>query len=295
MRKIASNSNKKIVNKKIRAANFLSFYHLPNGLDFCICPGYKQEHYVFLFRMRVHKNLIINSSRPRAEQTVKLGPIDLMRRNGDSSKGSQTDKAETAGDVKEPIIIINQPKQAELQVQLELQQEVTIEELEGANPEAKDQEENDDDEDDGSTDWNDRISRIKGTTVGKLSPLGRAGKSQLSMFRAEGKDLKKLLSAEDLTIYKTDTIAIMIRKSGRLVDFLDGYDKLIREGYVLSHQEPVDTFFEIPIAGIKTRLGKLYFFHHRKYTTMDPPPDPQIRGGIDQKQVAAVLAQGTTS
>jgi hypothetical protein len=222
---------------------------------------------------------------------VKLGPIDLTRRNGDSSKESQTDKAETAGDVKEPIII-NQSKQVELEVQLELQQEVMIEELEGASPEAKDQGENDDDS---STDWNDRISRIKGTAVDKLSPLGRAGKSQLSMFRAEGKDLKKLLGAGDLTIYKTDAIAVMIRKSGRLVDFLDGYDKLIREGYVLSHQEPVDTFFEIPIAGIKTRLGKLYFFHHRKYTTMDPPPDPQIRGGIDQKQVAAVLAQGTAS
>jgi hypothetical protein len=222
---------------------------------------------------------------------MKLGPIDLTRRNSDSSKESQTDKAENAGNIKEPI---NQSKEAELEVQLESQQQVMMEELEGATPAVREGEENDDDDND-SIAWNDRISRIKGTTVDKLSPLGRAGKSQLSMFRAEGKDLKKLLSAKDLTIYKTDAIAVMVRKSGGLVEFLDGYDRLIREGYVLSHQEPIDTFFEIPIAGIKTKLGKLYFFHHRKYTTMDPPPDPQIRGGIDQKEVAAVLSQETTS
>ena len=104
---------------------------------------------------------------------MKLGPIDLTRRNGGSSKESQTNKAETAGDVKEPIII-NQPKQAELEVQLELQQKVMTEELEGANPEANEQGENDDHGDDGGTAWNDRISRIKGTTVDKLSPLGPA-------------------------------------------------------------------------------------------------------------------------
>jgi hypothetical protein len=241
--------------------------------------------------MPVHENLIINSSRLWAEQTVKLGPIDLTRKNGGSSKESQTGKAETAGDVKEPIII-NQPKQVELEVQLGLPQEAMTEELEGANPQAKEQEENDDD---GGTDCNGRIPRIKGTTADKLSPLGRAGKCQLNVFRAEGKDLQKLLSARDLTIYKTDAIAVMIRKSGGLVEFLDGYDKLIKEGYVLSHQEPINTFFDITFAGVKTKLGKLYFFHHRKYTTMDPPPEPQIRGGIDQKQVASALMQEATS
>jgi hypothetical protein len=142
----------------------------------------------------------------------------------------------------------------------------------------------------------DRISRLTVSAKDRLSPIAKSGISQLNVFREEGNDLKKLLSAKEIIIYKTDAIAIMLRKYGGIIEFLDAYDKLIREGYVLDHSEAVESFFEIPINGIKTRLGKLYYFHHRKYTAITPPQDLPVMGsrnGPDEKYIAEVFLNRT--
>lgn len=119
----------------------------------------------------------------------------------------------------------------------------------------------------------DRISQLTLTAKERLSPIAKSGISQLSILKEEGNDLKKLLSSKEVIIYKTDAIAIMLRKYGGIIEFLDAYDNLIREGYALDHSEPIESFFfEIPINGIKTRLGKLYYFHNRKYTAATMPP-----------------------
>ncbi|AIF82590.1 hypothetical protein NTE_00509 [Candidatus Nitrososphaera evergladensis SR1] len=156
----------------------------------------------------------------------------------------------------------------------------------------------------------DKISQLTITAKDRLSPIARSGISQLNVFKEEGNDLKKLLSSKEIIIYKTDAIAIMLRKYGGIIEFLDAYDKLIREGYVLDHSEPIESFFfEIPINGIKTRLGKLYYFHHRKYTAAAMPPfEPSpssssatavTDGGRDdnscKKYVAAVFLKGSTA
>jgi hypothetical protein len=216
---------------------------------------------------------------------LKIGPISLKHREKPESKenvpaADRTSSSETivaTGDVASDQISI--PGES-------LEEEEEQEELSFIAAQDEEQEE-------GGDGAFDRMSRFKDTTMHKLAPIGRAGKSQLRTFRAEGKDLKKLLSSKEILIYKTDAIAILLRKSGGLIEFLENYDKLIREGYVLSHNEPVDTFFEIPIAGVKTKLGKLYFFHHRKHTTSTPPPEPEIRGGLDQKQIASVFSESS--
>jgi hypothetical protein len=119
----------------------------------------------------------------------------------------------------------------------------------------------------------DRISQLTLTAKERLSPIAKSGISQLSILKEEGNDLKKLLSSKEVIIYKTDAIAIMLRKYGGIIEFLDAYDNLIREGYALDHSEPIESFFfEVPINGIKTRLGKLYYFHNRKYTAATMPP-----------------------
>jgi hypothetical protein len=123
-----------------------------------------------------------------------------------------------------------------------------------------------------------RLTRMKGAATKTLSPLGRAGKIQLQTFKDEGKDLKELLASKQIVIYKTDAVAIVLRKLGRFFEFLDEYNKLVQEGYSFVYSEPVESFFEIPITGIKTKLGKLYYFHHQKYADVGASIVPNLTG-----------------
>lgn len=64
------------------------------------------------------------------------------------------------------------------------------------------------------------ISRLTITAKDKLSPIARSGISQLNVFMEEGSDLRKLLSSKEIIIYKTDAIAIILRKYGGIIEFL---------------------------------------------------------------------------
>jgi len=88
---------------------------------------------------------------------------------------------------------------------------------------------------------------------------------QLRNLKSEALDLQKIFKSKDFVYYKTDAIAIALRKLGKTKEFMDEVDKLTREGYRLVHQEVIRN---IPLGGgFSFPLGSFYFFQHTKYIT----------------------------
>lgn len=88
---------------------------------------------------------------------------------------------------------------------------------------------------------------------------------QLGNLKSEAQDLQKIFKSKDFVYYKTDAIAIALRKLGKTKEFMDEVDKLTREGYRLVHQEVIRN---IPLGGgFSFPLGSFYFFQHIKYIT----------------------------
>ncbi len=113
----------------------------------------------------------------------------------------------------------------------------------------------------------DRVSEAKENTAEKFAPLTTASREQLHALRDETRDIKKIFQSKDLTFYKTEAFAIVLRKLGGLPEFLEECDKLTKEGYRLVFREPVETLLEIPVPGVHTPLGTFYYFQHIKYIT----------------------------
>ncbi len=108
---------------------------------------------------------------------------------------------------------------------------------------------------------------IKEKTEERLVPVKEVSKRQLGALKEEARDLKKIFEAKDLVFFKTDEMAVVLRKLGGLDEFLAACNKLTKEGYVMINQEKVETLFEIPIPGFKLPLGTFYYFQHVKYIT----------------------------
>ncbi|MEO9320274.1 MAG: hypothetical protein ABI361_06345 [Nitrososphaera sp.] len=211
---------------------------------------------------------------------MKLGPIDFKRREkaetetSDPLKGQGVEEAAAAISAS-ATGIAKMDDISEISADPGVNADSDKIELAVADY-AEDESSDSDDGEDEHYGLQDRFSKIKGTTVKTLSPLGRAGKFHLKTFKEEGKDLKKLLSSKEVVIYKTDAVAVLLRRLGGYFEFLEEYNKLVREGYTFAYSEAVESFFEIPVAGIKTKLGKLYYFHHQKYASGSEatiPPD----------------------
>ena len=81
-------------------------------------------------------------------------------------------------------------------------------------------------------------------------------------FREELKDLKKIMDSKNLIFYKTETLAIVLRKLGGLYQFLDAFDKLTKEGYVLVWQEAIQP---VAIPFTQKLYGSFYYFQNQKY------------------------------
>ena len=73
----------------------------------------------------------------------------------------------------------------------------------------------------------------------KVDIVKDVGGHQLSAMKKESQDIKEIFDSDDLVFYKTDRLAIVLRKLGGLKEFLDTVDNLTKEGYVLVWQEPV--------------------------------------------------------
>ncbi len=86
--------------------------------------------------------------------------------------------------------------------------------------------------------------------------------------KAEVQDLKRIFDRDDLIYYKTDEMAIVLRKLGGLDQFLDAVNKLTKEGYLLVWADDVQNVtatFGINVPGIPYKLGSFYYFQHSKY------------------------------
>jgi hypothetical protein len=86
--------------------------------------------------------------------------------------------------------------------------------------------------------------------------------------KAEVQDLKRVFDRDELIYFKTDEMAIVLRKLGGLDQFLDVVNKLTKEGYLLVWAEDVQnvtTTFGINVPGIPYKLGSFYYFQHSKY------------------------------
>ena len=55
----------------------------------------------------------------------------------------------------------------------------------------------------------------------------------------ELKNLKEIMDSNELIFYKTESLAVVLRKLGGLHQFLEAFDKLTKEGYLLVWQEPI--------------------------------------------------------
>ena len=96
--------------------------------------------------------------------------------------------------------------------------------------------------------------------IGKIlkGDVAGIGKGYLVGAKGETKDLKKIMESKNLVFYKTDALAIVLRKLGGLYDFLKACEDLTKEGYTMVNSE------DIFVAG-RIKLGSFYYFQHKKY------------------------------
>ncbi len=113
------------------------------------------------------------------------------------------------------------------------------------------------------------ISDFKEDAEEKISPVKEAvkevGKEQLEAIKKEAQDMKRIFESKDIVFFKTDEMAIVLRKMGGLDEFLATVDKLTKQGYRLIFKEQVR---DIPLPlGFKLPLGTFYYFQKAKYIT----------------------------
>lgn len=113
--------------------------------------------------------------------------------------------------------------------------------------------------------FTEHLDEIKDHSKEYLSTTKNLTSDQLGNLKSEAQDLQKIFKSKEFVYYKTDAIAIVIRKLGKTREFMDEVDKLTREGYRLVHQEIIRN---IPLGGgFSFSLGSFYFFQHSKYIT----------------------------
>jgi hypothetical protein len=95
-----------------------------------------------------------------------------------------------------------------------------------------------------------------------LTPLKEMTKYEAVGVKEELKDRNRILQSKDLVFYKTDAVAVVLRKLGGLDEFLAAVDKLTKEGYLLVAWEDVSGS-SIPLVG--GMLGTFYIFQRSKY------------------------------
>jgi hypothetical protein len=91
-------------------------------------------------------------------------------------------------------------------------------------------------------------------------------KDQTHGMKSEFKDIEKMRHHKELVYYKTEALAIVIRKLGGFDAFLKVVEDLTREGYWMVNSEDVKNLlsnFGISLPGINR--GTLYFFQNKKY------------------------------
>ena len=85
-------------------------------------------------------------------------------------------------------------------------------------------------------------------------------------LKDEYKDLQKIRHSKELVYYKSDALAIVIRKMGGFDEFIKVVDDLTREGYWMINSEDIKNLlsnFGIELPG--TSKGTLYYFQNKKY------------------------------
>lgn len=90
--------------------------------------------------------------------------------------------------------------------------------------------------------------------------------TQKSGIREEFKDIEKLRHYKELIYYKSDALAIVIRKLGGFDEFLMTVEELTKEGYWMMSSEDVKNLagnFGISLPG--PNRGTLYYFQNKKY------------------------------
>jgi len=85
-------------------------------------------------------------------------------------------------------------------------------------------------------------------------------------IKEEYKDLEKIAHNKELIYYKSDALAIVIRKLGGFDEFIKVVDDLTREGYWMINYEDIKNIlsnFGIALPG--TAKGIIYYFQNKKY------------------------------
>jgi hypothetical protein len=86
---------------------------------------------------------------------------------------------------------------------------------------------------------------------------------QLRDIKTEIRDLKRIFRARDPVYFKTEALAVVIRRFGKTDEFMAAIDGLTREGYLLVQHEIVRN---IPLGGgMSFPIGSFYYFQHTRY------------------------------
>jgi hypothetical protein len=96
----------------------------------------------------------------------------------------------------------------------------------------------------------------------RLRPIKEITKYQTAGVKGELQDLKRILESKELVFFKTDAVAVVLRKLGGLDEFLAAVDKLTKEGYLLVAWEDVSS---LPMSLGSGMLGTFYIFQRSKY------------------------------
>ena len=95
----------------------------------------------------------------------------------------------------------------------------------------------------------------------KIQGAQSSVKDQMELLKKDSQYFKKIVRSKKIVHFKTDTIAILIRRKGNEEDFFKEFDNITREGYQMMYQEEITD----PIPGIKVSIGYIYYFQHKKY------------------------------
>jgi len=101
------------------------------------------------------------------------------------------------------------------------------------------------------------------TTTGEIK---YTKEDQAGGLKSEFQDIEKLRHHEGMVYYKSDALAIVIRRLGGFDEFLKVVEDLTKEGYWMMNSEDVKNLlsnFGIGLPGASR--GTLYYFQNKKY------------------------------
>jgi len=95
----------------------------------------------------------------------------------------------------------------------------------------------------------------------KIKGTGSSVKDQLGYLKKDTKFIKEILQSKGAIYFKTEAIAVLVRKKGNESEFFESFDSITKEGYKMMLLEEIMD----PVPGLNVKLAYVYYFQNVKF------------------------------